>query len=122
LPEYELTAKGKLYLNAAIAIKFTESSIGAGRLSAKAWNVPILLALEYGIERFQEIRHALQPVTPRMLSIRLDELNHEKLVDRFLSEQPRPSFLYRLARHVKDPVHQLSVELDALVEGYHNVK
>jgi DNA-binding HxlR family transcriptional regulator len=115
LPEYVLTEKGRLYREAAKTIQFTESHIGSGRLSAKAWNIPILLALENGYERFQEIRLALQPVTPRMLSLRLDELNTENLVRKIVSVQPRPSFLYRIDDHVRNPVHQLSVDLVSLL-------
>jgi DNA-binding HxlR family transcriptional regulator len=111
LPEYVLTEKGRLYREAAKRIQYTEADIGIGRLSAKAWNIPILLALEYGHERFQEIRFALQPVTPRMLSMRLDELNTKSLIRKVESMHPRPSFLYRLDEKVKNPVHQLSGDL-----------
>jgi hypothetical protein len=115
LPEYVLTEKGRLYREAAKTIQYTESDIGVGRLSAKAWNIPVLLALENGYERFQEIRLALQPVTPRMLSMRLDELNTGNIIRKHVSVQPRPSFLYRLAEDMKNPVHQLSVDLVSLL-------
>jgi DNA-binding HxlR family transcriptional regulator len=115
LPEYVLTEKGRLYREAAKTIQYTESSIGVGRLSAKAWNIPVLLAIENGHERFQEIRLALQPVTPRMLSMRLDELTTENIITKHVSVQPRPSFLYRLAEEMRNPVHQLSVDLVSLL-------
>jgi DNA-binding HxlR family transcriptional regulator len=111
LPEYVLTEKGKVYREAAKTIQNAELDIGAGRLSAKAWNIPILLALEYGHERFQDIRQTLKPITARMLSMRLDELNTENIIGKFVAVKPRPSFLYRLTKHVKSPVHQLSVDL-----------
>jgi DNA-binding HxlR family transcriptional regulator len=115
LPEYVLTEKGRLYREAAKRIQYTESFIGAGRLSAKAWNIPILLALEFGYERFQEIRIVLKPITPRMLSMRLDELNSDKIIRKMVSLQPRPSFLYKLDEHVKNRVHHLSVDLVSLL-------
>jgi DNA-binding HxlR family transcriptional regulator len=114
-PEYVLTVKGSLYREAAKTIQQAEANIGYGRLSAKAWNIPVLLALDYEYERFQEIRLVLLQITPRMLSIRLDELNTDGLIDKLISEQPRLSFLYRLAEHIKKPVHHLSVDLTSLV-------
>jgi DNA-binding HxlR family transcriptional regulator len=114
LPEYVLTEKGKLYREAAKTILQAETDIGIGRLSAKAWNIPVLLALELEIERFQEIRLALQHVTPRMLSIRLDELNTNGLIGKLITEMPRPSYLYQLSGYVKKPIHQLSSHLTSL--------
>ena len=115
LPEYLLTDEGNLHREAAKKIRQAESDIGSGRLSAKAWNIPIMLALGLGHERFQEIRRKLPELTPRMLSIRLDELNAGRLVDKFVSEQPRPSFVYRLAPQATAPMHRLSAELTSLL-------
>lgn len=115
LPEYVLTEKGRLFHEAAATIQATEHELGYGRLSAKAWNMPVLLALQFDHEHFQEIRQALQQVTPRMLSARLSELHDLGAVDKLLNEQPRPSFLYRLQRHVKRPVHQLAANLNSIV-------
>jgi DNA-binding HxlR family transcriptional regulator len=112
-PEYVLTEKGRLYREAAKSIQQAEADIGYGRLSSKAWSIPILLALDFQYERFQEIRLVLQQVTPRMLSIRLDELNADGLIDKLISEQPRLSFLYRLAEHIKKPIHHLSLDLSS---------
>jgi DNA-binding HxlR family transcriptional regulator len=114
-PEYVLTEKGCLYREAAKKVQIAENEIGAGRLSSKAWNIPILLALGFEYNRFQEIRLALQQITPRMLSMRLDELNSDGLIGKIISEQPRLSFLYQLSEHMKKPVHQLSVDLSTLV-------
>lgn len=115
LPEYVLTEKGRLYREAAKVVQAAEEEMGFGRLSAKAWNIPILLALDFEYERFQEIRLALQQVTPRMLSTRLDELNGNGLVHKLVTEQPRPSFLYHLDRSVKKPIHQMAANLGSLV-------
>jgi DNA-binding HxlR family transcriptional regulator len=115
LPEYVLTEKGRLYREAAKTVQEAENMIGAGRLSAKAWNIPILLAIGFDYNRFQEIRLTLQKITPRMLSMRLDELNSDGLIGKMVSEQPRLSFLYQLSGHIKKPIHQLSVDLSSLV-------
>lgn len=114
LPEYVLTEKGLLFREAASSVRQAEGELGFGRLSAKAWNVPVLLALHFEHERFQDIRLALQ-VTPRMLSARLDELHGIGAVNRRVAEQPRPSFLYHLQSEAKTPVRRLALDLTSIV-------
>lgn len=115
LPEYVLSEKGRLYLEAAKAIRAAEADIGHGRLSAKAWNIPVLLSLDYEHVRFQEIRSSLQTITPRILSARLQELGEEGLIGRQITEQPRPSYVYLLSKQAKMPVHGLAVDLASIV-------
>lgn len=115
LPEYLLTEKGLRLREAALALQSAEHGLGYGRLSARAWSVPVLLALHFEHERFQDIRLALQPVTPRMLSTRLDELHTIGAVDKQLAEQPRPSFFYHLHHQAKRPVGQLAVDLKSIL-------
>ncbi|QJD81860.1 winged helix-turn-helix transcriptional regulator [Cohnella herbarum] len=115
LPEYKLTEEGKHWREMAKAIQLAETNIAHGSLSAKAWNIPVLLTLGFEHEHFQEIRRVLDQVTPRMLSMRLDELNAEGLIRKMVSEQPRPSFLYQLSSHARNPVHRLSVDLSSLI-------
>lgn len=114
LPEYKLTEKGKLYREAAQAIRSSEAQIGHGALSAKAWNMPVLVALNYQHGRFQEIRRVLQPVTPRILSARLDELHVEELIVKQIADQPRPSFLYELSSLSERPIERLTTDLSSL--------
>lgn len=115
LPEYRLTDKGKLYREAARSIRIADETIGHGILSAKAWNMPVLVALHYQHDRFQEIRRALQPVTPRMLSARLDELHAESLIGKQITEKPRPSFMYELTRLTEKPIDRMTADLCALL-------
>jgi len=115
LPEYKLTDKGKLYREAAQAIRSSEAAIGRGPLSAKAWNMPVLVALNFHYERFQEIRRALPAVTPRMLSARLDELHGDELILKRFSDRPRPSFLYELSLPAIRPIGTLTADLESLL-------
>ncbi|MFS0723605.1 winged helix-turn-helix transcriptional regulator [Paenibacillus sp. 1P07SE] len=115
LPEYVLTEHGLLLRDAAQAQQAAEQALGYGRLSAKAWSMPVLLALHYRHERFNQIAHALEQVTPRMLSKRLDELHSLGAVDKQLDGQARPSFLYGLERASQPPVRQLAVDLVSIV-------
>lgn len=115
LPEYVLTEKGRLYREAARAIQLSEQRIGHGRLSDKVWGIPILLSIHFDHTRFQDIRQALDGITPRMLSLRLHEFLEDGLVCRLPGEMPRPTFLYQLETFVRPPVQQLSIDLASLV-------
>ncbi|WP_169085200.1 winged helix-turn-helix transcriptional regulator [Paenibacillus sp. PL91] len=77
--------------------------------------MPVLLALHFNYEHFQDIRHALERVTPRMLASRLGELHDLGAVNKQLIEQPRPSFLYRLHCHVDKPINQLAANLQSIL-------
>ncbi|WP_165861314.1 winged helix-turn-helix transcriptional regulator [Paenibacillus paeoniae] len=115
LPEYVLTEKGQLHRQAARAVQLSEEQIGHGRLSDKTWGMPILLTLSFEHGRFQEIRQSLDGITPRILSMRLQEFHNDRLICKQLLEEPRPSFLYQLEAQVQRPVHQLSIDLASLV-------
>lgn len=115
LPEYTLTEDGKLWKERAQAIHLAESRIAGGILSARAWNIPVLLTLGFEYEHFQEIRGILDQITPRMLSKRLNELNNEGLINKQMSERPRPSFLYKLSNHVRNPINSLTGDLLSLI-------
>ncbi|WP_052350693.1 winged helix-turn-helix transcriptional regulator [Paenibacillus gorillae] len=115
LPEYVLTEKGRLHREAARAVELSEEQIGHGRLSDKLWGMPILLTLNFEHGRFQEIRQSLDGITPRILSVRLQNFHDDGLISKQVLEEPRPSFLYRLEKEVKQPVKQLSHDLTSLV-------
>jgi len=115
LPEYVLTEKGRLYREAARAVQLSEQRIGQGRLSDKVWGIPILLSLNFNHTRFQEIRQSLEGITPRMLSLRLQEFHRDGLICKEIMGEPRPSFLYLLEKNVQPPVQQLSIDLASLL-------
>lgn len=115
LPEYVLTEKGRLYREAAGAVRHAEADLGHGHLSAKAWSMPVLLSLDFDYGRFNDILHALPRITPKMLSARLNELTNEGLADKQIVEQPRPSFVYQLAGTARKPIHRLGLDLASLV-------
>lgn len=115
LPEYVLTEKGRLYREAAHAVQLSEQRIGHGRLSDKVWGIPIFLSLNFNYSRFQEIRQSLEEITPRILSLRLQEFHKDGLICKDILGEPRPSFLYLLEKNVKPPVQQLSMDLASLL-------
>jgi DNA-binding HxlR family transcriptional regulator len=60
------------------------------------WKVPILYHLQGGSRRFSELRQLLIPVTPRMLSQQLRELERDGLVRRKVYAQVPPRVEYSL--------------------------
>lgn len=115
LPEYVLTEKGLLHREAARAVQISEEQIGHGRLSDKSWGMPILLTINYDHGRFQEIRHSLEGITPRILSLRLQQFYDDRLIFKRILEEPRPSFLYQLESEIHAPIEQLSLDLASIV-------
>ncbi|MFD0957796.1 winged helix-turn-helix transcriptional regulator [Paenibacillus chungangensis] len=115
LPEYQLTDKGRLYREAAKAMRYADTEIGHGLLSARAWNMPVLIALHMQYDRFQDIRTALGSITPRMLSMRLDELNGAQLIDKQIMETPRPTYAYGLTAITEAPVSRMADDLHSLL-------
>lgn len=115
LPEYVLTEKGRLFREAAKAVQYAERDLGRGRLSAKAWNMPVLLSLDFEYGRFNDLLQVLLPITPKMLSSRLNELTNEGLADKRVVERPRPAFVYQLAEDARSPIHRLGLDLASLV-------
>ncbi|MFC6651206.1 MULTISPECIES: winged helix-turn-helix transcriptional regulator [Paenibacillus] len=115
LPEYVLTDKGRLHREAARAVQLSEQKIGQGRLSDRAWGLSVLLTLNFNNERFEDIRKSLTGITPRQLSLRLHDFHDGGLVCKQLSEEPRPSFCYRLGQPVQQPIHRLSIDLASLL-------
>jgi len=115
LPEYQLTEKGLFMQEAAKVIQLAESELGQGFLSEKAWNWPVLIALHHQCVRFQSIRQLLQTATPRILSLRIDELSHMGLIKKELTSFPRPAYQYLLESYAELPVQRMETELCSLI-------
>ena len=115
LPEYVITEKGRLHREAARAVQLSEEQLGHGRLSDKLWGLPVLLTVHYEHDRFQDIRQTLGGITPRILSLRLNEFHDDGLIHKHILEEPRPSFKYQLARQAQQPIGRLSSDLASLV-------
>jgi len=65
-------------------------------LVGKRWSGGILLALARGAERFSDITAAVLDLSPRMLALRLRELEHAGLVDRLVAHTMPVTVRYRL--------------------------
>ncbi|MCX5398818.1 helix-turn-helix domain-containing protein [Streptomyces sp. NBC_00102] len=87
------------------AVEFAMEMLG-GR-----WKLAVLKQLVSGTHRFGELRHALQGVTPRMLTRQLRELEADGLVTRTVYAEVPPRVEYALTE-VGQSLESITDELD----------
>jgi len=66
------------------------------RIIGKRWTVLILREMFTGVNQFNRFHENIKGITPRMLSIRLRELEKEKIVDRIITSKYPVRVEYRL--------------------------
>ncbi|MFG0275254.1 MAG: winged helix-turn-helix transcriptional regulator [Phycisphaerales bacterium] len=92
-PEYLLTPDGESVAPAALA---TVEAIPVACQGAcrRKWALGVLAALSSGLERFRDIAAALEGVTPRALTMTLEELEGAAIVHRRMTTGRRPRPVY----------------------------
>lgn len=95
-PEYLLTPDGESVGAPALALVETIPQDAADACSRK-WALPTLAALSAGIDRFSDLAAALEGVTPRALTMTLEDLERAGLVLRSLDEDRAARPRYDLA-------------------------
>lgn len=86
------------------------------------WSLLVLELLFRGPQRFAELKHALQPVSQRMLVLSLKKLERNGLIVRLATETSPPQVTYRLTllgASLKDPLmafHAWTVENKGRIE------
>ena len=97
-PEYVLTPRG-LEIGAACArMMAVRRRLGLAPASLPRWSLPILGRVETDWTRFTDLRIALAPVTPRALSLNLQQMVAGRIVARDVAAQDYPPTpLYGLA-------------------------
>ncbi|MGM5488524.1 MAG: winged helix-turn-helix transcriptional regulator [Nanobdellota archaeon] len=63
---------------------------------AKKWTLLIILAIHKGAHRYSAIRRSISPITPKILAMRLRELEAEKIIrkESDLETVPKRTFYY----------------------------
>ncbi|NRG45363.1 winged helix-turn-helix transcriptional regulator [Bacillus sp. CRN 9] len=61
------------------------------------WKVLILCHLKEGTKRFSELQKAIPQITKKMLTQQLRELEHDKMIDRYVYHQVPPKVEYSLS-------------------------
>ncbi|PWU67609.1 winged helix-turn-helix transcriptional regulator [Gracilibacillus dipsosauri] len=111
LPEYELTEYGELLFVITQCLQKAEETIEAGPLHRKSWTWPLMISLYHDYTRFQSLQRLLGNPSPRILSMRLNELCDLKLVKKEITEQPSLRYTYQLEDRLYPIVDMLWGEL-----------
>jgi DNA-binding HxlR family transcriptional regulator len=93
---YTLTPAGERVALAAARTLFTVSRLGIRDLALRKWSLPILLALQSGEARFNDLKRALQGITPPALAAGLKALAQADLIRRSVVDGRPPGTSYRL--------------------------
>jgi DNA-binding HxlR family transcriptional regulator len=73
-PEYILTAPGKHIGQAALELLHQIQQLEATNTALKKWTLPILNAIHHHINRFSSLRETLPSISPRALTLTLQDL------------------------------------------------
>ena len=73
-PEYILTATGKQIGQNALELLHHLQQLEATNTALKKWTLPILHAIHHGINRFSSLRETLPTISPRALTLTLQDL------------------------------------------------
>jgi DNA-binding HxlR family transcriptional regulator len=73
-PEYILTAPGKHIGQNALELLYQIQQLEATNTTLKKWTLPILHAIYHGINRFSSLRETLPNISPRALTLTLQDL------------------------------------------------
>ena len=81
-PEYLLTAEGRLIAAWSAQAMEKRRGFDLGSHSLGRWSLPLLSELRGSPRRFSELQRGLRPITPRALTLAIDQMLDIRLVDR----------------------------------------
>jgi DNA-binding HxlR family transcriptional regulator len=73
-PEYILTPTGKAVGANALELMNLLNELEAAEIALKKWTLPILCAVHHGIKRFSGLREAMPALSPRALTLTVQDL------------------------------------------------
>jgi len=89
---------GKKELSMEDKIKYVQDTLYV--ISGK-WKLPIMIAINQGNHRFRDIQRSVSPITTRVLSKELKDLEQNKLVIRRVYDSSPPMVEYTVAPYCK---------------------
>ena len=95
-PEYVLTEAGEPVAAFCRQVMAGRERLGLEPGQLPRWSLPLIVRLDGEKARFSALRGALQPVTPRALSMTLKQLLQVNLIDRALEDEFPPIAIYGL--------------------------
>ena len=91
----------------------------AVEIIGRRWNGAILLILLNGATRYSELKHAIPDISDKMLSERLKELEHERLLTRTVIPETPVRVEYHLTEKgqaLRDALHRISAWADQWID------
>ena len=107
-PEYVLTAPGEPIAAFCQKVMAQRHRLGLEPAGLPRWSLSVTAQLRHRPSRFNVLRLALTPVTPRALSMTLKQMLASELVNRKLEESFPPVPIYDLShkgRHLAEALH-----------------
>jgi DNA-binding HxlR family transcriptional regulator len=101
-PEYVLTPAGGSIAAFCANLMRQRERLGLEPGQLPRWSLPIVARLDGARTRFNMLRDALAPVTPRALSLTLKQMLTIDLVDRALEDEFPPIAIYGLTSRGQD--------------------
>lgn len=87
-PEYLLTIDGRPIAAWCERAMAQRKRIGLHPQSLGRWSLPLLIELRRSRRRFSELQRGLHPITPRALSLAIDQMLNIRLIDRQVIRVP----------------------------------
>ena len=95
-PEYVLTQAGEPIAAFCEGVMAQRERLGLAPGQMPRWSLPLIARLGHDRARFSALKTALQPVTPRALSLTLKQMLSVDLIDRRLEAEFPPVAIYGL--------------------------
>jgi DNA-binding HxlR family transcriptional regulator len=108
-PEYVLTPTGQLIGSDALNLMNKLRDLGVTEVALKKWSLPVTLAVGMGFERFSALLEAFPGLTSRGLTISLQDLETNGLIQR---EAGSAYTLTPDGTRIADALMQLELEMD----------
>lgn len=119
LPEYQLTQSGLVLKKLAEAMLLLDQDKAFEGIMFKKWHLAILLAILFGDHRFVHIKETLKPITSKVLSSRLKDLQDKALVVKTIICMNPVIHEYKLAKDCEDHL-KLFVDESAHIFNNHD--
>jgi DNA-binding HxlR family transcriptional regulator len=112
-PEYVLTVPGKYIGQNALELLHQIQQLEATNIALKKWTLPILHAIHHNINRFSSLRETLPSISPRALTLTLQDLEQLAWLRRFEGGYELSAIGKKLAKTLEPLTQKLEATTDA---------
>ncbi len=95
-PEYLLSARGQRIAAPLTQLHHQIERWGGQGLAYRKWSLPLVVAIGPTRQRFNDLKTALNPISPRALAMGLQQLEHDAWISRVVTPHYPPVTQYSL--------------------------